>query len=149
MRLVGRDIFFLCGHVVPIDPRPRFDFLPLQTDDAGQLHGFAEDRFCCRRHVHTHRLAHMDWKGHLRQFHFAKFQTTLKTPTKQRQIIINIQSTILKGQCNLAVIFSTVIYLPQLCFWQSTSFSTERNSGLWYNGGRSHLCLSCHATNER
>lgn len=65
--LVGWDIFFLCGHVVPINPRPRFDFLPLHTGDAGQLHGFPEDRFCCRRHVHTHRLAHMDWKGHLRQ----------------------------------------------------------------------------------
>lgn len=58
--LVGWDIFFLCGHVVPINSRPRFDFLPLHTGDAGQLHGFADNRFCCRRHVHTHRLAHMD-----------------------------------------------------------------------------------------
>lgn len=58
--LVGWDIVVLLGHVVPINASPRFDFLPLHTGDARQLHGFAEDRLCCRGHIHAHRLAHVD-----------------------------------------------------------------------------------------
>lgn len=56
--LVGRDVLLLLWHVVPIHPRPGFDFLPHQTGDAGQLHGLAEDRLRRRRHVHAHGTAH-------------------------------------------------------------------------------------------
>lgn len=61
--LVGWDVFLLLRHVVPINSRPGFDFLPLHAGNACQLRGFAEDRFCCRRHVDTHGLANADWKG--------------------------------------------------------------------------------------
>lgn len=59
---------FLCDvvcvwHEEPLHSRLGFDLLPPQTGDAGQHHGFPQDRFCSRRDFHTYWLAQVDWRS--------------------------------------------------------------------------------------
>lgn len=82
MSLVGWDVFFFFGHVVPIHTRPRFDLLPPHAGDAGQLHGFPQDGFCRRRDIDTYWLAHVDCRNIERLRTFSSAVSRMKAQSK-------------------------------------------------------------------
>lgn len=82
MSLVGWDVFFFLGHVVPIHTRPCFDLLPPHAGDAGQLHGFPQDGFCRRRDIDTYWLAHVDCRNIERLRTFSSAVSRMKAQSK-------------------------------------------------------------------
>lgn len=69
-------------HEEPLHGRLGFDLLPPQTGDAGQHHGFPQDRLCSRRDFHTYWLAQVDWRSMKRSQAFstaAGLMATLST----------------------------------------------------------------------
>lgn len=101
MSLVGWDVLFFFGHVVPIHTRPCFDLLPPHTGDAGQLHGFPQDGFCRRGDLDTYWLAQVDCRNIERLCTFSSAVSRMKaqskcssfeSPSSQKCVLLDVTS---------------------------------------------------------